>query len=166
MRCKNVYAFPLDSEFTRKRLWRRVLWQIEDIVAGSHRGSLVHAIDFMVPSGTPVYAAARGVVVWTKSDSWEGGVSKKYWHSGNRVVIRHSRGEYTAYEHLKHGGVLVKVGQRVKEGQRIGLSGRTGVGFLAHLHFEVFTKPTKDQSEGTTLEVRFKKLGTIRDGNL
>lgn len=66
-------------------------------------------------------------------------------------------GEYTAYEHLRHGGVLVAVGEKVGQGQLIGSSGMTGYGFLPHLHFEVFTNPDTEESEGETLEVNFQK---------
>jgi len=166
MQCKNVYRFPLDQKYSVKSKWRKLLWFIEDFAVGPHSGSLIHSIDFMVPVGTPIYAASNGIVVWIKKDSDKGGSSKKYLYDGNRIVIRHKDNEFTAYEHLRHNGVAVKLGQKVKEGQLIGYSGKTGLGFLPHLHFEVFSKPSKDQSEGTTLEARFKNIGKIRDGDL
>lgn len=166
MKCKNVYSLPLDKKYSAKSKWRKLLWHIENIAAGPHSGSLIHAIDFMIPVGTPVYAALAGKVVWIKNDSDVGGVSKKYWLSGNRVVIKHLNGEYTGYEHFNHNGVVINIGQKVKQGQLIGYSGKTGYGFLPHLHFEIFNKPVKDQSEGITLEVYFKDIGKINDGDI
>ena len=83
---------------------------------------------------------------------------KKYWDKGNRVVIKHKNGEYTAYEHLAYKGIVVKVGQKVRKGQFIGYNGNTGYSPFPHLHFEVFNNPVKDQSEGITLQVSFKEL--------
>jgi murein DD-endopeptidase MepM/ murein hydrolase activator NlpD len=166
MKCKNIYRFPLEKKYSMKSKRRKILWHIENIIVGLHSGSLIHAIDFMIPVGTPIYAALDGKVVWIKSDSNDGGPSKKYWLSGNRIVIKHKNNEYTGYEHFKHNGIIVKVGQKVKKGQLIGYSGKTGYGFLPHLHFEVFNKPSKDKSEGNTLEVYFDGIRETKDGDL
>jgi murein DD-endopeptidase MepM/ murein hydrolase activator NlpD len=122
--------------------------------------NLDYAIDFLVPTGTPIYAAHGGKIVWIKDNSKVGGRNKKkYWNLGNRIVIKHKNGEYTAYEHLKYKGVIVKVDQKVREGQLIGYSGNTGWSTIGpHLHFEVFNQPSKDKSEGVTLKVSFNRL--------
>ena len=120
---------------------------------------LRYTVDFLVPIGSPIYAAASGKVVWIKDDSKIGGENrKKYWNLGNRIVIKHKNKEYTAYEHLKYKGVVVKVGQKVKTGQLIGYSGNTGWSTIGpHLHFEVFVNPIKDKSEGETIPFSFEK---------
>jgi len=120
---------------------------------------LRYAVDFLVSIGSPIYATASGKAVWIKDDSKIGGKNKrKYWNFGNRIVIKHKNGEYTAYEHLKYKGVTVKVGQEVKKGQLIGYSGNTGWSTIGpHLHFEVFTNPSKDESEGETIPFSFEK---------
>jgi len=113
---------------------------------------LRHALDFLCRVGTPIFAAQSGKVIWIKDDSKIGGKNKKkYWDLGNRIVIKHRLGEYTAYEHLKYKGTVVKVGQKVKKGQLIGYSGNTGYSHGPHLHFEVFINPSKDESEGKTV---------------
>ena len=113
---------------------------------------LSHALDFLCRVGTPIFAAQSGKVVWMKDDSKVGGKNKKkYWDLGNRIVIKHRFGEYTGYEHFKYKGTIIKIGQKVKKGQLIGYSGNTGYSHGPHLHFEVFIKPSKDESEGETI---------------
>ena len=64
---------------------------------------LVNSIDFLCRVGTPIFAAASGKIVWLKDNSKFGGKDrKKFWNLGNRIVISHRFGEYTAYEHLKY----------------------------------------------------------------
>jgi murein DD-endopeptidase MepM/ murein hydrolase activator NlpD len=83
-------------------------------------------IDLVEPFGSPVYAADDGVVALVGSSS------SGY---GNYVVIAHSGGLDTLYGHLSTG--LVKLGDRVTQGQPIGLEGSTGNSTGAHLHFEL-----------------------------
>ena len=89
------------------------------------------AVDFGVSVGTPVYAAADGIVVistWGGSDSY-----------GYYIKIKHYNGLYTLYA---HGSSLVaSVGQQVKQGQLIMYSGNTGNSTGPHLHFEVRVSP-------------------------
>lgn len=147
MKCKNDYKLPVNKKDIIK-------------VIKKHAKELRNAIDFLIPEETPIYASHNGKVVWIKDDSKVGGRNKKkYWNLGNRIVIKHKNGEYTAYEHLKYKGALVKVSQRVRKGQIIGYSGNTGWSTIGpHLHFEVFNNPSKDESEGVTLMVSFKEL--------
>jgi len=124
----------------------------------AHKGNLKNSIDFLCNEETPIYAAASGKVVFVKQDSKIGGPDKKYWNDGNRIVIKHTNEEHTAYEHLKFNGAKVKVGQAVKKGQIIGYSGNTGFTLAPHLHFEVFrfTGPDKEK-DFETLKVKFEK---------
>ncbi|WP_159085882.1 M23 family metallopeptidase [Aeromicrobium chenweiae] len=78
--------------------------------------------DFGVPCGTPVHAAAAGTVV-------DRGYAGAY---GQRVVVRHSPGVETSYNHLS--GISVAAGERVRPGQVIGRSGTTGLSTGCHLH--------------------------------
>jgi len=84
-----------------------------------------HGVDLVAAAGTPVMAAARGVVVWR-------GNKLGY---GNCIVIRHGTHLSTIYGHLSHIGV--DTGQSVSKGEVIGLSGSTGFSTGPHLHFEV-----------------------------
>jgi murein DD-endopeptidase MepM/ murein hydrolase activator NlpD len=99
-------------------------------VAGSHWSKGYHTgVDFLVPTGTSVRAAAAGHVV---AAGWGGSY-------GYQVVIRHADGRYTQYAHLS--AISVRAGQSVSSGQRIGRSGSTGNVTGPHLHFEVRTGP-------------------------
>jgi murein DD-endopeptidase MepM/ murein hydrolase activator NlpD len=64
-----------------------------------------------------------------------GGADKAYKHCENYVAVKHDDGTYGLYLHLKHDGVLVKLGQAVKEGDALALPGQTGWATEPHLHF-------------------------------
>ena len=83
-------------------------------------------IDLIVISGTPVYAAADGIVGM-------GTGSRK--GAGNFVEILHDGGYVTCYAHL--GAVYVSKGQRVRCGQKIGTVGMTGKTYAPHLHYGI-----------------------------
>jgi murein DD-endopeptidase MepM/ murein hydrolase activator NlpD len=97
------------------------------------------ALDFKMKRGTKVCAARDGVVLRVKEDSDKGGWNKKYSKDGNNIVIQHLDGSRAGYWHLQKDGALVNVGDPVKKGQVIGLSGKTGYASMPHLHFLVWT---------------------------
>lgn len=82
--------------------------------------------DISCPKGTPVYAAADGVVIKATY------MNTSY---GNHIMIAHGNDVYTLYAH--NSELLVSVGDEVKQGQQIALSGDTGNSTGPHLHFEV-----------------------------
>jgi murein DD-endopeptidase MepM/ murein hydrolase activator NlpD len=86
--------------------------------ASIHRG-----MDFRAPSGTPVAAANSGTVV----------LAQKLFYEGNCVVIDHGLGFTTIYMHLSR--IDVAAGQKIRKGERLGLSGATGRVTGPHLHF-------------------------------
>lgn len=81
--------------------------------------------DLSAPVGTPIYAAAPGVVSPSNAGGW----------AGNHVIIKHSDGS-TLYAHM--ASTAVKPGQEVKAGDLIGYVGMTGRTFGPHLHFEYY----------------------------
>lgn len=83
-------------------------------------------VDISVPRGTCVKATADGIASYS---GWSAG-------SGNTVVIEHGHGFRTAYAHNERN--LVKVGQRVKRGEVIALSGSTGISTGPHIHYEIW----------------------------
>ena len=98
-----------------------------------------HGVEFNVPAGTPVMAAASGTVVTAGKDDVERlGASNNFY--GNVVVIQHDSGlegqpVFSLYGHLSQ--ILVQEGDRVNALDTIALSGASGVADGAHLHFEV-----------------------------
>jgi murein DD-endopeptidase MepM/ murein hydrolase activator NlpD len=97
-----------------------------------------NAIDFIVDEETPVLAAADGIVTFVKDGSNTGGPNPIYWNDTNFIVIMHSNGEYSRYDHLSYKSSKVKVGQSVRAGKEIARVGMTGYTYLPHLHFQVF----------------------------
>jgi murein DD-endopeptidase MepM/ murein hydrolase activator NlpD len=96
------------------------------------------ALDFNMKRGTRITAAREGVVVRVKEDGTKGGLKKKFRSHGNNIVIQHADGSRAGYWHLQHDGALVNVGDTVKKGQLIALSGKTGFALSPHLHFLVW----------------------------
>ncbi len=105
----------------------------------SHVGSENrYALDFAADIGTPVMAARGGVVMQVESDFAQAGLSEEeYGGRANFVRILHDDGSMALYAHLQPDGALVRVGQAVRQGQQIGLSGNTGFTSGPHLHFAV-----------------------------
>lgn len=103
-------------------------------------GKFHGALDYAVSEGTPVYAAATGVVMSTAN------LSGSY---GTYVVIRHANGLQSYYAHGTYGSICVSPGQTVKKGQQIMKSGNTGNSKGAHLHFEVRKSPYKYEYKAT-----------------
>ncbi|UZD24195.1 M23 family metallopeptidase [Algoriphagus halophytocola] len=95
-----------------------------------------YAIDFQLDVGEPVFAAREGTVV--KVIDWfskQGG--EELIDAANKIVIMHSDGTLASYVHLDFKGSLVKEGEWVERGQKIGISGLTGFTRGPHLHFVV-----------------------------
>jgi len=88
-----------------------------------------------MPEGVPIVAALEGVVRASRGDSNIGGCDPRFAAESNYVVISHENGWETQYLHFSK--VVVLAGQRVKAGELIGYSGKTGWACGSHLHFKV-----------------------------
>ena len=93
------------------------------------------AIDFKMKQGTAVHAARDGIVVRMIENFDKGGLKKEYRQFANLIVIQHSDGSRAGYWHLQKNGALVNLGDTIKKGQLVGLSGNTGYTAFPHLHF-------------------------------
>ena len=87
-----------------------------------------NGVDIANKTGTPIYAAAEGIVTVADNAGWNGGF-------GKYVKISHPNGTETLYAH--NSKLLATVGQQVSRGQQIALMGSTGRSTGPHLHFEV-----------------------------
>jgi len=95
-----------------------------------------NAVDIANSCGTPIYAAAAGIIGEAVSTGTCRSCNRGY---GLYILIEHPNGTKTRYAHLN--GLLVSQGQYVNQGQPIGYMGNTGTVYGltgCHLHFEVY----------------------------
>ncbi len=81
---------------------------------------------------------------------------------GNVVFIQHREHEVSMLAHLKLGSIKVKVGDKVKTGQVIGLCGNSGNSSQPHLHYHLQNTPVIQ--DGTGIKCYFQKMNVIEDG--
>ena len=119
----NQHGWPTHSHSTKggASYGQRGLWMgSKSLGPGHHSGT-----DFPNPTGTPIYAAEDGEVVYK---GWGGAY-------GNLTKIAHGNGVQTWYAH--QNSQAVKTGDTVRQGEKIGEVGGTGNVTGPHLHFEV-----------------------------
>jgi murein DD-endopeptidase MepM/ murein hydrolase activator NlpD len=134
---------------------KHLLQRIDRTSSPAHVGKLRNAIDLIADKGTPVLAAEDGIVTFVKDTSNIGGANTTYWRYTNFIVIMHSNGEYSRYDHLSYNSSRVKVGQYVRGGEEIAKVGMTGYTYLPHLHFQVFVFTGANMwTDFDTLEVK------------
>ncbi len=107
--------------------WRWPLQHVEISSSYGDRGQKFHqGVDLRAAMGTKVYAAADGRVAY---------VGSKIRGYGRMVVLKHDDGYFTVYAH--HSKNLVKLGKKVKCGDLIAFTGKSGHAHGPHLHFEI-----------------------------
>ncbi|KVN56535.1 peptidase [Burkholderia stagnalis] len=121
---------PLEAAaFTMPVKWTRISSFFGERVHPLSQEMAFHTgVDLAAPSGTRVDAAADGTVSFVGTDP--GGY-------GKYVIVDHADGYSTYYAHLSAFAHGLKVGEPVKQGQRLGSVGMTGAATGPHLHFEV-----------------------------
>lgn len=81
---------------------------------------------------------------------------------GNHVVVAIGHGRFAFYAHLQPGSVQVKVGDRVRPGQLLGMLGNSGNSNVPHLHFQLMSGPVPLGSNGIPFRFsRFRGEGTL-----
>jgi murein DD-endopeptidase MepM/ murein hydrolase activator NlpD len=132
------YFNVVESALMRERVQAKLLPTSQPVAVGYNassfgwrfdpfngRSTFHEGIDFAAPTGTPIAAAAGGVVV-----------TSEYHHQfGNMLEVDHGNGIVTRYAHASR--LLVRVGDIVRRGQHVADVGSTGRSTGAHLHFEV-----------------------------
>jgi len=111
-------------------------------VGQGYNGTISHhnekAIDFTMPVGTKICAIRDGIVVKVVESNYRGCAKKECMKFNNKLIIYHSDGSFVEYTHIKKNGAIVNVGDTVKAGQEIALSGNTGFSTGPHLHLVIF----------------------------
>lgn len=112
-----------------------------------HKGTDIRIRDYQaMAEGVTIYAAADGVVIGVRNDMDDRlpGVSYEDYmqkisgkECGNGVVLVHEEDYQTQYCHMKKGSVTVKKGERVREGEKLGLIGMSGQTQFPHLHLSL-----------------------------
>ena len=98
-----------------------------------HTGAAKFGYDFLMPIGTPIYAARAGTVTMVEESHFDGQVAATGFD--NVIIIQHDDGTTALYGHLTHDGAVVGVGDRVLQGALVGHSGNTGnTNNKPHLH--------------------------------
>lgn len=103
-----------------------LIWPTQGFISQGFRKYQHEGIDIAGASGTPIVAAASGIVVKAGWDDWG---------LGNALTIKHLDGSITVYGHNRR--LLVSKGQEVIQGQIIAEMGSTGNSTAPHLHFEI-----------------------------
>jgi len=133
---KKIYAIN-----TKKRYWNKPFVNPMNSKITSQYGnarvfngslkSFHSGTDFRAAIGTPIYSVNDGIVV----------LASDRYYSGNVVIIDHGEGIYSSYSHMSQ--ISVKVGQYIKQRDKLGLSGATGRVTGPHLHFSIILQSKK-----------------------
>jgi hypothetical protein len=126
--------------------------------------------------GAPLLAVGDGTVVravdgkpeWAPAPFGESIVRTADDFAGNYVVVRIRRGVYAIYVHLRPGTVRVRVGQRVRTGQRLGELGNSGNTTAPHLRFGIHDGPSPVSSNSLPYEFdrfRFAGVAELQEGS-
>ena len=107
-----------------------------------------------------IIAPADGVVIAAVNDipdnpAWDDADRKLFTRpdgthddTGNAVILDHENGEFSLIAHMKHGTVVVTQGQRVKQGDKLGLLGNSGESYGPHVHYQLQNGPDRNRADG------------------
>ncbi|MDR1139538.1 MAG: M23 family metallopeptidase [Rickettsiales bacterium] len=121
LRGSKAFTNPLDGDYRISSKFGNRKHPIRGKVV-FHKG-----VDYAAKFGTPIYAAAEGMIEYIGNNGGYG----KY------IKIKHKNGYSTCYAHMSKFSSDVKLGSKVKQGQVIAYVGSTGVATGHHLHYEV-----------------------------
>ena len=119
----------------------------------------LHAVDFRCDVGTDILAVADGEVLEVSQSRSLTGVATSNLYAWNSVMIRcdvDGGDLIVEYVHIKKDSAVVKVGDKVRRGQKVCESGEVGFSPEPHLHFTAFR--TRD-ADAATCRVRFQAVG-------
>ncbi len=136
---------------------------IVDSNGKSHKGEGTENEDYSA-LGQEILSPSDGVVtdVITGVRDNDPGSMNPYSGLGNAVFIQHREYEVSILAHLKYGSIKVKVGNKVKAGQPIGLCGNSGNTTEPHLHYHLQNTPIIQ--DGTGIKCLFEQVIITRNG--
>ena len=138
---KEIRKTALDLPFPKGRKYRVIQGNNSNYTHNTDWSR--YAVDFSLQVNDTICAAPDGYVVGVIDQYQYGGKGNKWKPYGNFVTIYEpSSGLFTQYVHLVQNGSFLSVGDSVKRGQPIGLSGMTGQTDIAHLHFNCLVPTT------------------------
>jgi Peptidase family M23 len=128
--------------------------------------------------GRPLVAPADGTVVSLRSDRPDQPIADasdpKYYapeypgggDPGNHLVIDHGGGEYSMIAHFQEGSILVKLGEKVRQGQTLGKLGHSGDTSGPHVHYQLQAGPDWENADRSALQVHQRRRADAGPGNL
>ncbi|MEP4533821.1 MAG: M23 family metallopeptidase [Cyclobacteriaceae bacterium] len=125
-----VYSLPYPKAKTYK---------VDQGYFGNKTHQNQHALDFHMDVGEEITAIRGGIVTKVVEGNDRGCPDESCNSFNNYILITHSDGSIADYSHLQKKGAKVKVGDKVKPGDIVGISGATGWASGPHLHLEVYT---------------------------
>lgn len=146
-----IHPNPMVLPFPKGRFYK---------IMQGYNGSFSHnetanrfAIDFDLQVNDTICSADDGYVVGVVKDYRYDGKTREWRPFSNFITIYHPHSRlYTQYVHLVQHGAFVKVGDSVRRGQPVGLSGATGYTDTPHLHFNVLRPLAGGQFESVPAE--------------
>lgn len=131
---KIINQTKIELPFPKKRQYRVIQGNDTDYTHNTDYSRF--AIDFAMSVNDTVSSVSNGYVVGLIDQYKHGGKGSEWRSFGNYLTIYDpSAGIYYQYVHLTYNGSLVELGDEVKRGQAIALSGKTGQTDIEHLHF-------------------------------
>ncbi len=123
----------------------------------THQGTGEKLLDYEA-FGEEVIAPADGVIIQVIDGSIDclPGERDRSVGVGNALLIDHQNGEWSMLCHFKHSSITVKVGDNVKQGEKLGLCGNTGNTTEPHIHFNLQDGPLMHKAKG--LPAKFKEI--------
>lgn len=124
------------------------------LVYAGHKG-----IDAWSNWGSKIYATHGGIVSWVSDDGNAGGGCWLEVSRTGSYSAKHKGQDAEQYKHFRRGSIVVKQGQKVEEGQLLGIQGTTGNSTGEHLHYEVIRN---GQRVDPLPYARGDKIGTMK----
>ncbi len=124
----------------------------------SHKDSEnYYSYDFKMPPGETVTAARGGTIIEVEESYKIGGSKRNLINKSNYIYVQHDDGTIGIYSHLSHNGAIVRVGDKVQQGQDIGISGATGYINGSHLHFSIGKYLKDERLQSLPIKIKTQK---------